>query len=140
MKNKLLKKFRDQNNNLPKKLLRSISRSMTSPYIYLKGEAQSIRSSRCINYAILPHQKPTLLFYHIILQYPIYQMFYIFITSLKYYFLIYLPGPSQDIVKKKKHYYSYLLQLLLPSSSPEIHVDLLNFQNLFKPKEGKRNE
>ena len=44
--------------------------------------------SCCKNYAILLHQKPTLLFYHIILQYLIYQMFYIFITSFKYYFLI----------------------------------------------------
>ena len=49
---------------------------------------KSIRSNRCKNYAILPHQKFTLLFYHIILQYPIYQMFYIFTTSFKYYFLI----------------------------------------------------
>ena len=36
----------------------------------------------------LLHQKPTLLFYHIILQYLIYQMFYIFTTSFKYYILI----------------------------------------------------
>ena len=50
--------------------------------------SKSIRSSRCKNYAILPHQKPTLLFYHIILQYPICQMFYIFTISFIYYFLI----------------------------------------------------
>ena len=49
---------------------------------------KSIRSSRCKYYVILPHQKPTLLFYHIILQYLIYQMFYIFITSFKYYILM----------------------------------------------------
>ena len=50
--------------------------------------SNNIRSSRCKNYTILPHQKLTLLFYHIILQYLIYQMFYIFTTSFKYYFLI----------------------------------------------------
>ena len=49
---------------------------------------ESIRSSRCKYYVILPHQKPTLLFYHIILQYLIYQMFYIFTTSFKYYILM----------------------------------------------------
>ena len=52
------------------------------------GVRKSIRSSRCKYYVILPHQKPTLLFYHIILQYLIYQMFYIFTTSFKYYILI----------------------------------------------------
>ena len=49
---------------------------------------KSIRSSRAKYYAILPHQKSTLLFYHIILQHLIYQMFYIFTTSFKYYILI----------------------------------------------------
>ena len=54
----------------------------------IKGCHKSVRSSHCKNYVILPHQKSTLLFYHIILQYLIYQMFYIFTSSFKYYFLI----------------------------------------------------
>ena len=43
----------------------------------------SIRSRCSKNYAILPHQMLTLLFYHIILQYLIYQMFYNSILYIK---------------------------------------------------------
>ena len=42
-----------------------------------------IRSRCCRKNAILTHQKPTLLFYHIILQYLIYQMFYHSILYIK---------------------------------------------------------
>ena len=56
------------------------------------GVRKSIRSSRCKYYVILPHQKPTLLFYHIILQYLIYQMFYSLILKIK---IIYLPKTQQ---------------------------------------------
>ena len=44
---------------------------------------QSTHSSCGKNYVILPHQIPTLLFYHIILQHPIYQMFYHSIIYIK---------------------------------------------------------
>ena len=43
----------------------------------------SIRSRCSIKKVILTHQKPTLLFYHIILQHPIYQMFYHSIIYIK---------------------------------------------------------
>ena len=49
---------------------------------------KSIRSSCCINYVILPHQMPTLLFYNIILQHLIYQMFYNSILYIKIIFTI----------------------------------------------------
>ena len=58
------------------------------PFSLPNTHDESIRSNRCKYYTILTHQKPTLLLYHIILQYLIYQMFYIFTTSFKYYFLI----------------------------------------------------
>ena len=45
--------------------------------------SKSIRSGCSKNYAIFPRQKPTLLFYHIILQHPIYQMFYNSILYIK---------------------------------------------------------
>ena len=50
---------------------------------------KSIRSSCCKNYVILPHQRLTLLFYHIILQHPIDQVFYHSILYIKiiYYLL-----------------------------------------------------
>ena len=55
------------------------------------SSAQSIRSKCSIKNFILTHQKYTLLFYHIILQYPIYQMFYhsiLYIKIIYYLFLI----------------------------------------------------
>ena len=51
-------------------------------------DSKSISSSRCKNYAILPHQMPILLFYHIILQHLIYQMFYNSILYIKIIFTI----------------------------------------------------
>ena len=44
---------------------------------------KSIHSRCCKKNAILPHQTPTLLFYHIILQHRIYQMFYPSILYIK---------------------------------------------------------
>ena len=43
---------------------------------------------------ILTHQKPTLLFYHIILQHPIYQMFYHSILYIKIIYYLSLSSPS----------------------------------------------
>ena len=44
---------------------------------------KSIHNSCCIKNTILTHQKPTLLFYHIILQHSIYQIFYHSILYIK---------------------------------------------------------
>ena len=44
---------------------------------------KSILISSLIKNTILTHQKPILLFYYIILQYTIYQMFYSFILNIK---------------------------------------------------------
>ena len=49
-----------------------------------QGEVNKSIRSRCSkNFVILPHQMLTLLFYHIILQHPIYQMFYNSILYIK---------------------------------------------------------
>ena len=54
-----------------------------------KKIGKGIRSSWCKNYVILSHQMPTLLFYHIILQHLIYQMFYNSILYIKIIFTTY---------------------------------------------------
>ena len=81
---------------------------------------KSILIGSLIKNVILTHQKPTLLFYHIILQYTIYQMFYSFILNIKIIYIqhikiIYLlklqpqssvlqqiPNPKTSTKKKKK--------------------------------------
>ena len=64
-------------------------------FLEVLSTCKSICSSWCKNYVILSHQMPTLLFYHIILQHLIYQMFYNSILKIHYFGLPHLSVPLQ---------------------------------------------
>ena len=95
-------------------------------YIYNMGSnytwRKSIRSSWCKNYAILPRQMPTLLFYHIILQHLIYQIFYNSILYIKihYFGLPNLSIPLQICNRTDTKWYMCQIYATYATSAKEL--------------------
>ena len=77
---------------------------------------KSILIGSLIKNVILTHQKPTLLFYHIILQYTIYQMFYSFILNIK---IIYIQHIKIIYLLKTQQYTNTQPQQSPPTKNQE---------------------
>ena len=77
---------------------------------------KSILIDSLIKNVILTHQKPTLLFYHIILQYTIYQMFYSFILNIK---IIYIQHIKIIYLLKTQQYTNAQPQQSPPTKNQE---------------------
>ena len=77
---------------------------------------KSILIDSLIKNVILTHQKPTLLFYHIILQYTIYQMFYSFILNIK---IIYIQHIKIIYLLKTQQYTNTQPQQSPPTKNQE---------------------